>query len=129
MLTAIAALILIALIVIGRDIAALTSRLNEASRCSSCRGTGHARGAPDPQEPCGSCMGECTATAEANRSLGLILGKLSDMHHTILELWACPTCSGSGKKNAWDHLSDPAWNPMEPCETCKGSGMKQDQTE
>lgn len=125
MLIAIAALILVALIVIGKDIRVLTNQLREASRCSSCHGSGHARGAPDPEEQCGCCMGEGTATGEVNRSLGLIRGQLSSIHNMILEIWACPTCHGSGEEFAdfLNHLSDPRSTPK-PCQTCKGTGRR-----
>jgi hypothetical protein len=132
MLTAIAALILMVLIVIGRDIGALRNQVESVRKawiCPECHGSGHAQGATDIEERCGACSGSGTVIGEMNRWLAQTKGELGRIHNTILELWACPTCFGSGTESALDHLNDPAWNPMEPCKTCNGTGMKQDRTE
>ncbi len=124
MLTALLVLILIVLILIERDIAASREMMRDMLKCPKCHGTGHTWGADDPEERCELCFGSGTAIGEVNRWLAQTQGELGRLHNTILELWACPTCHGSGRENSLDHLDDPAWDPMEPCETCKGTGKK-----
>jgi DnaJ-class molecular chaperone len=127
LLTAIAVLILIALIVISRDIGALRNEVESVSKaliCSECHGSGHNRDADDPEERCELCFGSGTTIGEMNRWVAQTGGRLDGIHNTILELWACPTCHGTGRESSLDHLNDPAWNPMEPCKTCKGAGRR-----
>jgi hypothetical protein len=42
-------------------------------------------------------LGKIKSEAETtNQRLADIKGALGDLHNTILELWACPVCLGSG---------------------------------
>jgi len=127
MLTAIAAVALIVLVLIGSDIHALRNQvasLREAWSCQKCYGSGRARDADGNWEPCETCGESGTVIGEMNRWLAQAKGELGRIHNTILELWACPTCLGSGRESALDHMDDPTWNPMEPCKTCNGTGRR-----
>jgi DnaJ-class molecular chaperone len=126
MLTTIAALILVLLIVISRDIGALRNEIESVGKaliCSKCHGSGHDRNAADPEERCPLCLGSGTTIGEKIGSLGQTLGTLNSIHSEILRLWACPSCHGDGfiLENPFD-LFD--MTPPKECETCKGTGMK-----
>jgi len=123
MLTALAILILAVLVLIARDLNALGDQaesIRKAWICPKCHGSGVARGADDPEEQCGLCFGTGFASGEMNRWLAQILGKLDRIDDTILELWACPTCLGSGRISS---LGSGREAPEE-CETCKGTGRR-----
>jgi len=91
MLTAILALILIVLILIWRDLDTYSAAIKSA-----------------------------TTSEEGNKYLAQINGEISRIHNTILELWACPDCLGSGRPL----IPDDAADPPQKCETCKGTGMR-----
>jgi hypothetical protein len=90
MLTALLVLILIVLVLIERDIAAFREAMRDTWKCSTCRGSGHALNAADPEERCGACFGSGTVIGETNARLAQITGALDRMHNTTLKLWACP---------------------------------------
>jgi hypothetical protein len=58
--------------------------------------------------------------SEANKSLAQIAGTLDSMHETILKLWACPICLGTGNVPEWCDSSIAG----KPCGSCKGTGMR-----
>lgn len=65
-------------------------------------------------------LGEIKGEAETmNQRLADIKGTLSDIHNTILELWACPLCLGSGLAQ-----SGQPGVPLPNCDSCKGTGMR-----
>jgi len=115
MFTTIAALILLVLIFIARDLSALGDRVGEISKtllCRRCHGSGHAPDAIDSEERCETCCGDGSSIGEMNKWLG----RLNGIHDTILKQWACPTCLGSGRVLFSE--------PEEVCETCLGTGMR-----
>jgi rubrerythrin len=120
MFTAIAALILLVLILIAKDLNAIRNQAESVHKlwiCRKCHGSGRARDADDPEERCDLCFGDGSAVGETNRWTAQILGKLDSIHNLILRLWACPTCSGSGHAPSIDFVEAP-----KECATCKGTG-------
>jgi DnaJ-class molecular chaperone len=132
LIAAIAALMLVLLIVISRDINMLRNEVESVGKaltCSTCHGSGRDRDSDDPEERCPRCFGSGTTLGETNRWLGLTLGTLDSIHSKIDHLWACPDCHGSGfitnLENLFDFITNPEnMVPPQECETCGGTGMR-----
>src|SRR5437660_814590 len=101
MLTAIAALILIALVQIAMSLAKINSHIYALRLCPDCRGLGYPRGSSDTTERCTTCFGTGSVTGATVRSLLRIRQANSDISEIITTLWACPSCRGSGNTLNW----------------------------
>jgi rubrerythrin len=101
MLTALGWLILVALLMIWRNLASIIRH--------------HATSAK-------------AASEQTNKYLAQIEGGIGGIRSTILELWACPTCGGSGQFGGLVGavFSDiPPGKPSDAeCPTCNGTGRR-----
>jgi DnaJ-class molecular chaperone len=121
MLTAIATLILIALLAIAKVLNDLRNDAFAMWRCPDCGGLGYPPGSRQPEEEkCRTCYGTKTLSGAVVRSLFLIGGRLENINETVLRLWACPSCQGSGETLNLNNIMEPA----KECETCRGTGRR-----
>ena len=110
--------VLVTLLFIANELSRLRTQvegISQAMCCRRCNGSGRASDL-EPDEKCADCGGSGYITGEMVKWLG----RIGNVHATILELWACPDCLGAGWRPGGNDLSQ-----RNTCETCHGTGLRQ----